>query len=437
MDSMKLMKNLLKFIPVILLISYFCLHIDDALNPNARKWIDEYNKPVDLKSNAYIALISLNERLDYNKALKLYKTTLSYAVRGSIPLEKQLNYPNVKKLASVEDHKFLCDFKSSKCLDEIRNNKSNAELLVRSFKGVLNDYMELATLTNFSPLNSNYTEPNFDQLNALSKIATLDLYLDILDGKYKDAVSKLKALVYIDRSFMAKNTEALFDVLPIVNLEDRYEPIIVSLKSGNKKLLVELIPYLAPLSNDEFTMNRVFEASFALGVEQLKLKNIAHENIKESPLTGSFFAQRGYKQNMTINAMFEGVQYLILPTDIPKSRILTYTEEQRVKRNEAHKLLQDEIEKADSAWSLRYHRNPIGAIMLSVGPPNFLNLYPYKIEMDIRLLLLQIMIMSNNENLHRLIEEDAFVNPYNGIRPTLKTDNSLCYSWDTDICLRQ
>lgn len=406
------------------------MFIDEDLNLDAKAWIDEYSNPIDLHENAYINLVSLSDNLDYEGAASLYQSTISKVVRGSIPEGEKLTYPKVQSLESIKQNELLCELKSVDCLTVIRNNKVQAKELINQFSDLLSKYQKIANLTNFTPLHSEFTEPNYEQLNTLSKLAVLDVYVHVLDNKYLEAVEKIKRLIQVDRKFMASSTDAFFEVFPIVRFENSYVPIISLIAEKDKKALSTLLPVLTPLTDSEFTMNRVFISAFAYGAEKFRLENIAHERIKESPIFGKWIAQERYKQNMTINDAFIGASFLVVPFDIPKDKILSFIDEQLEKQHLAHEKLKESYEN-----SIKYFRNPAGSFMISIGPPRSVNLYPDKMEMDIRMLLLNIAIASDGESLEALMKRGEYVNPYNNKMPLLEGNSMVCYAWDNDICL--
>ena len=105
----------------------------------------------------------------------------------------------------------------------------------------------------------------------LNQLATLEIYIDILDDNNEIALSKLASMIELDRKFLATSHEFIFDILPIVNMSARYAPLILALKNNDTQGLEELVPLLMPLSIDELSMNRSFESFFVFGTELLKL----------------------------------------------------------------------------------------------------------------------------------------------------------------------
>jgi len=312
---------------IIIVAAVYHLYVDDELNPEAKKWIEYYSTPTDLEENAFIGLIALSpaNRISFNEAKKLYKTKLSEITKATLDVDLKLKYPNVSGLPDVYDAPYFCEFNKDNCLSETAGNRAELEKVINKFSGVTNQYRALSKLTNFAPLNSIVTEPDLDQLTSIHRLAILEVYFHILDNNLNLAATQLNQLILIDRSFLRAASHIIFQVNPIVNFELYYQPLFIELSNASFSNWDIFGDNLEPLNFDEILMNRMWLMKFAQDtrVLQLHCKYIADKAEDLGHFFHSFQAQLKYKENVTLNSMFNYQKLQLIPDDAKKENLIS------------------------------------------------------------------------------------------------------------------
>ena len=425
------MKYVITSIIIVFSFLYVTSFIDDPINPEIVTLTEKYNRPLNLDNNVYIELIRLGSEMSYSESLELYHSTLKETSKDPTKSGTAVLYPSIDNFASYEELKLVCKLKSIECLENIKTNKKKYNKIVKKYKSILSNYRALGKLDNFTPLNSFYSEPNFDILANLNQLATLEIYIDILDNNNENALSKLASMIELDRKFLATSHEFVFDILPIINMSERYAPLILALKQTNTQGLEDLLPLLTPLSANELSMNRSFESFFVSGIELLKLPAILANNHEQASSFNLLFAKQRYKENMTINADYEHLKTNLIPTNLSKSKLLNYLELRKVEHDAA---IDELMEKP--FLSIDNIRNPVGEVMLQIKTPRFVHLFEDKIGLDLTILLIRIMIQQQNENLYSVIQREDNLNPYKNEKAFIKSDDVLCFSTSKDVCIQ-
>lgn len=415
---------------IVATLIYGSLFIDDELNPEITKLKTKFSQPVDLNNNAYIELIRLGTNMSYQDSLELYRSRLKKSTEDLNSGEYELRYPSIENLSSNEDTETICKLEYRQCLEDIKNRKKEYEQLVQNFKSILANYRKLAKLDNFNPINSYFTEPDIQALANLNKLATLEIYIDILNGQNEVALSKLASMIELDRKFLASSHELIFDISSIVNMSARYAPLALALKRTDTQGLSKLLPVLTPLSNNELTMNRSFLAFFAHGTELLKLSNIVAINDCPNTSLDELYAKQSYKENMTLNADYELLKINLIPTSLPKAELLEYLEARKIQNEAPHENLKEE-----QFFSIDRIRNPVGEIMLRIKTPKYAHIFEDMVGLDLNIMLIRILIQSDSQDLHKVIESEANRNPYKDERAFINSDGLLCFSTSKEVCL--
>ena len=295
-------------VSIIIVAGTYHLYVDDELNPEAKKWIENYSKPTNLEGNAFIGLISLSlsDDIPTDQAKELYKAKLGEITKGSLDYFQQLKYPNVSGLPDMfgTDEAYFCEFNKENCLAETAKNRAILEQEANKHANVTEHYRSLSKLTNFEPLNSIATEPDWDSLIPIQRLAFLEVYFHILDNDLELAALQLSQLISLERKFLRNATEAVFHAVPIVNFELYYQPLLIKLKEqgfANWEIFDEA---LTPLSFEDISMNRMWLIMFAQGTRALQFKYIAERAEGMGHSLHGFQAQLKYKENMTLNSMF-------------------------------------------------------------------------------------------------------------------------------------
>jgi hypothetical protein len=425
-------------ISIIIVAGTYHLYIDDELNPEAKKWIEYYSKPTELEGNAFIGLIALSPSNDISteQAKELYKTELGNITKGSLDYFQQLKYPNVSGLPDIfgDDEAYFCEFNKDNCLSETAKNRVILEEKSNKLTNITEQYRSLSKLTNFEPLNSIATEPDWDSLIPIQRLAFLEVYFHILDNDLELAALQLSQLISVERKFLRNATEAVFHAVPIVNFELYYQPLLLKLKEQGFANWEVFGDALTPLSFEEISMNRMWLIMFAQGTRALQFKYIAERAKDMGHSLHDFQAQIKYKENMTLNSMFEYQKLQLIPENAKKENLISMVEIADTEANAHSEMLRSEIK--NMFWfTIKNYRNIVGSYLEVTALPKFLNLYEEKFKLDLRLLLLNIIIQENKDLLADNLSFDKYKNPYTGESPKL-SGSELCYTLQEDnICL--
>jgi len=425
-------------ISIIIVAGTYHLYIDDELNPEAKKWIEYYSKPTDLEGNAFIGLIALSPSNDISteQAKELYKTKLGNIAKGSLDYFQQLKYPNVSGLPDIfgDDEAYFCEFNKDNCLSETAKNRAVLEENTNKLASITEQYRSLSKLTNFEPLNSIATEPDWDSLIPIQRLAFLEVYFHILDNDLELAAHQLSQLIYLERKFLRNTTEAVFHAVPIVNFELYYQPLLLKLKEQGFANWEVFGNALTPLSFEEISMNRMWLIMFAQGTRALQFKYIAERAEGMGHSLHGFQAQIKYKENMTLNSMFAYQKLQLIPENAKKENLISLVEIADTEANAHSERLRSEIK--NMFWfTIKNYRNIVGSYLEVTALPKFLNLYEDKFKLDLRLLLLNMVINEDKYALENAINLNKYINPYTGEASKL-SDSKLCYTLQDDkVCI--
>lgn len=425
-------------VSIIIVVGTYHLYVDDELNPEAKKWIEYYSKPTGLEGNAFIGLIALSPSNDISteQAKELYKTKLGNIAKGSLDFFQQLKYPNVSGLPDIfgEDEAYFCEFNKDNCLSETVKNRAILEEKINKLTNITEQYRSLSKLTNFEPINSIATEPDWDSLIPIQRLSFLEVYFHILDNDLELAALQLAQLITLDRKLLRNATEAVFHAVPIVNFELYYQPLLIKLKEQGFANWDVFGDALTPLSFEEISMNRMWLIMFAQGTRALQFKYIAERAEGMDHSLHGFQAQIKYKENMTLNSMFDYYSLQLMPDNATKDNLVAWI-------NAASDLADNHSENSrkemdNLIWfTIKNYRNIVGAYLEVTALPKILNLYDEKFKLDLRLQLLNIITQEDKDLLADNLNFEKYKNPYTGESPKL-SDFELCYTLQDDkVCI--
>ncbi|WP_440875379.1 hypothetical protein [Thalassotalea sp. PLHSN55] len=425
-------------VSIIIVVGTYHLYVDDELNPEAKKWIEYYSKPTNLEGNAFIGLIALSPSNDISteQAKELYKTKLGNITKGSLDYFQQLKYPNVSALPDIfgDDEAYFCEFNKDNCLSETAKNRVVLEEKSNKLTSITKQYRSLSKLTNFEPLNSIATEPDWDSLIPIQRLAFLEVYFHILDNDLELAALQLSQLISVERKFLRNATEAVFHAVPIVNFELYYQPLLLKLKEQGFANWEVFGDALTPLPFEEISMNRMWLIMFAQGTRALQFKYIAERAEGMGHSLHGFQAQIKYKENMTLNSIFAYQRLQLISENAKKENLISLVEIADREANAHSEKLRSEIK--NMFWfTIKNYRNIVGSYLKVTALPKFLSLYGEKFKLDLRLLLLNMVINEDKDALGSAINLNKYVNPYTGEAPKLSR-SKLCYTLQNDkICI--
>ena len=149
---------LFSFLLLAMVVGYFWF--DDSLNPKAEYWIKHYQAEVNTDNNAFIYLIGLNNQNNNDplrSGLSKYQKQVDRYQGSFIDLTKKLSYPDPQILPEAETDPLLCDLSEQECMSLLHENKEDVEALVTYYQPLLTQFHHMASLSNFSFINTELT----------------------------------------------------------------------------------------------------------------------------------------------------------------------------------------------------------------------------------------------------------------------------------------
>lgn len=402
---------------IILAIALLTIQLlrDDTLHPQVQSWLEQSAKQPDLQHNAYIYLLGLTQSgVSYEAGLKKYQN----ALHTTLIIDTPFYYPNLPEIEKLDNLVFSCEIASLSCQQDLLTHRKTAEALIHQFRASLDSFYHLASLTNFSSINSVFTEPHLDHLSKLYRLAATEIFYLIADNQLQAAATKIAALLKIERSFLANSGEVVFHILPIINTESIYLPLLVKLQQLGFTDWQTLEDQLKPLSEHERLSNAVWQNEF------INQATAIMSLVKNSDINLVIF-----KPHMTINSIAQYYQLRMLPTNSPLFD-LPQAIEQSAQLSETYL---DKIRQTTPTimFALRHYRNIAGQLLVSTSTPRFLDISIEKLKLDLRLQLLRALIQHGND---AAIEPVKYVNPYTGA-PLTVAETQMCYTLKGSICI--
>ena len=421
-----------------LLAFIFIVHLftDDQLNPQAQEWLDYYFKEPNLEQNAYIELIALgiDNESSYDIAKNKYLDSVSQIEKGFLDYDKQLKYPLIIGLPEIFDDPKYCSLDEDGCFQQLQENQKLILSDISIIKDKLQKFRKIATYDNFDFINSISTEPTFD-MSVFYRLSGIQAYYLINDGDMNQAASIIANLIKLERKFLQTSSDAVFLVSPIVNFKVVYQPLIEELYARGFNRWDEIKSVLKPLDIKEISMNKMWLQMFADGTRALKFSYIAESSLDKNSFYQEYQARLKYKENMTLNDLFSHTQLQLINENLDKSEL---AEEIKIV-SERSELAYEQIKKDmdNLIWiSIKNYRNVVGTLLRLTATPRILNLYEDKISMDLRILLLNALIQSQDKPIQDIVNSPEFINPYTG-RELSIGENKICYQIDEPICINR
>jgi|GEM_PF-2389250 len=400
---------------LLLAVAFGYFWFDDSLNPKAEYWIKHYQTEVNTDHNAFIYLIGLNN--DNNKdpfrsGLSKYQKQVDMYQDSFIDLTKKLSYPDPQILPEAETDPLLCNLNEPECISLLRENMEEVEALVTYYQPLLSQFHRMASLSNFSFINTELTQANF-VFNTLSRIAALDTLVAIWQRDYEKANHLLASQVAIERTLMTHAFTVEFKIFPLIHIKTLYQPLITLLVEQHKADTARLEKVLFPLSAEEFSFQTTWMKLFTDNLSLLTDDSL-YQDFKAGYPEYSFLPLRLlYKESMTLNAIFKHHHINAQVRLVPKRTLL-----QRLENHNKKAAQRQDME-------INY-RNFIGSVLVATSAPKYLDLNNDLIEFDRRLSLLRLLINSQEDSMDALISEQDYRDPYSEALPALK-GKQLCY----------
>lgn len=427
----------------------FTIHLfsDDELNPQAQKWLNYYSQAPNLDKNAHIELISLGiEGVNaYELAKQKYLASVSQVAvsqrgksqegKGLIDHNTRLKYPSISDLPDIRDDPKYCSFEEPGCFKQLEENKPLILKDINLLEDRLLRFRALAFYDNFDFLNSNAIEATLDLL-PLYQLSGIQAYYLINDGEMDKAASLIANLMLLERQFLKTSSDAMFLISPVVNYQIIYQPLIEALYTRGFNHWEDILLALKALDSKEVSMNNILLNLFAYNAKTLKLASSAQSLANQKGFYMRYLMRLIYKENMTLNDLFSDTQALLIDENLGKDALL---EEIKLVEHTSELAYAQLTKDTDSLiWtSIKNYRNVIGTqLRLQMTKGELLSFNKDLIFMDLRILLLNGLIQSQDKCIQDIVNLPQFINPYTGKHLSLD-ENKICYYLEEPICVNR
>jgi hypothetical protein len=407
---------------------------DQSLKPQAKAWLKSFSDDMKDINNASVRLLSIGRSdLSYRNAiLEIYHGRLEQFNKSELLSdEKAMQYPNVKQFEPFLSSPLFCDFTASDCFPRLNDNSEYLRIVLSEFQPELLDFMSLKELDSFAAANPFIAEVKLENLVFLYKLKGTEIYFNIEDGNIEKATNDLRELIALNRLFFEKSDDLLNKISFTINAEKVFQPLIVKLKRSHKLNASEFAAVLQPLSLDELSVNQIQVRSYAKNARLIKAGLAAREVNTERTMLSRLWHRIIYKENMTLNSMYDDYRAILMPSDITKPELLAFSDKvdslisEKNHANKQHPFLH----------RLKNISNSTGIALKEVVMPRQINIYDEIAALDSRLQLLAWFTRFKGDSSELTQEAGLLINEYTG-KPAELFDGELCHRINTQtICV--
>jgi hypothetical protein len=412
----------------------YLLSVDEKLKPKTKEWLTVFEQKIENENNASLRLLSLGKKDSifvettketYNKKLE------SFHFDGVLVYEKPMKYPNVLQFEAFLESPLFCEFKQDNCFSNLNAESEYLNIVIKEFQPELNDFMSLNEVENFEALNPFVAELKLEDFFFLFKLKGTEIYFNIAAGELDKAAQELEKLIEINRKFFSFSNDLLTKVSFTVNTENIFQPLLILLKKEGYATQGEFDKVLSPLSMEEISANKIQIRSFAKNARLIKAGLAAREQNNSGAFFSGFWDSLVYKENMTLNDMFDEYQAILLPAYVKKPSLLAFSKNIDAEI-EARSALQVE---RPMLYRFKNITNVVGASLKDVIMPRQVNLYESIAGLDTRLQLLRLVLNAKSGDLMAYMEENEFANYYTGERPFI-FEGQACHKLNNEnVCV--
>lgn len=433
---MAVLKNKALVVWSVLLLTLFAylLFADEKLKPTTAQWMSVFQQNLENEDNASLRLLSLGnvDAIFTNALNENYRKKLdAFEFNGLLGDEKPMKYPNVLQFEAFIDSPLFCELNRRDCVARVKQEADYIKIVVKEFQPELVDFMSLNEVSSFKSLNPFVAELNLSDFLFLFKLRGTEIFFDIEEGRIEKAQQDLMSLILLNRQFFSSSDNLLTKISFSLNTRNIYQPLLLSLKAKGAFPQELYDNVLRPLSMQEISANNIQIFSFAKNARLIKAGLAAREKNSSGSLLSRLWQRLVYKQNMTLNDMFDEYQALLLPDYVNKPSLLAFS--QNIDAQIRAK--SDEQQNQPFVYHLKNMNNFVGASLKDVIMPRQINLYHSIAKLDTRLQLLRLVLNGNASELVESIQLDSFSNYYTGERPFI-FDGSICSKINNEnICV--
>ncbi|MGB0835444.1 MAG: hypothetical protein ACPGR2_13070 [Psychrobium sp.] len=412
----------------------YYLIADDDLNPEIIAIQQQYAKPINLDNNVYIEMMSwqyLESDNPYQLAVDAYQQKIAELSSSSIRDISPIKYPIVEYHGFAEQP-YDCSLSDENCIAELINNREKFESIITDNRKLLDKFYNLRNFHNFEPPNPLIVTARFD-LTAIYKIAALDLLFKIADGKYESAEKLIAELILFDKRLMSSTDELLFKIIPIMNIDSVYPPLVDYLISMGFTDWSYLPEALSPLSFEELSLNKAWRFHIYRDSQWLKFEEIANRAEELKPSISHLWPSLIYKEHITLNKLAEFHFLQLLPNNFPKSQLMEQRKVIEKLSSDIYDSMNFYIE-CELCGMLLNINNIAGYLMELTAVPRYVDLYEDLIKVDLKLQLLRLKLSTSKSVVEASLSDNQWRDPYLNSLPFIK-DGKVCYKVEDDVCI--
>lgn len=433
---MAVLKNKFLFLGALFLfiLLIYLLVADEKLKADTEAWLSVFENTVQDTENASMRLLSLGKS-DPGFTISIKETydkrLAAFEYEGLLGDEKPMQYPNVLQFEAFLTSPLFCDLKEKGCFDQLDQEAEYINIVVKEFQPELSDFMSLDDLSSYRSLNPFIAEIKLQDFFFLFKLKGTEIYFDIDSGRLDKAAKSLEDLIKINRSFFADSDDLFIKISFAVNAENIFQPLLMALKNAGYPTQGKFEKVLSPLSLQEISANDIQIRSFAKNARLIKAGLAAREQNSSGTIISRIWHRFVYKENMTLNDMFDEYQHLLLPPFVNKASLLAFSK--NIDREIIAK--REEQEQRPFLYRFKNITNVVGASLKDVVMPRQINVYESTAKLDSRLQLLRLALNAEKEELIEYIQLEEYANYYTGEKPYIQ-DGKLCQKLnDEDVCV--
>lgn len=412
----------------------YYLFADEDLNPEIIAIQQQYAKPINLDNNVYIEMMSwqyLDSDNPYQLAVNAYQQKITELNSSSIRDISPIKYPIIEYHGFTEQP-YNCSLSDENCIAELIKNREKFESIITDNRKLLDKFYNLRKFHNFESPNPLILTANFE-LTAVYKIAALDILIEIADGNFESAEKLIAQLIMFDKRLMSSTDEMMFKIVPIINIDSVYAPLIDYLRKIGFTDWGYLPEALSPLSFEELSLNKVWRFHMYRDSQWLKFEEIGGHVKELEPSISHLRPIVMYKEHITLNKLAKFHFQPILPKNFPKSQLIE-------RRKVIEELSSDIYENAHfyadcHVCGLLFNLNNIAGYVMELSLlPKYVDLYQDVIRVDLKLQLLRFKLDSHNPVEENSLNDKQWREPYLNSLPFIK-DGKVCYKVEDDVCI--
>ncbi|WJN59653.1 hypothetical protein [Pseudomonas sp. SO81] len=324
---------------------------DEALNPQARAWLDEPAVPAD--STAYYQLLGLDAPAGQDPQKVGRQLAQAHRQRRAEHGPYDQMPPAVDGQRIELPGKELCALGEGDCLQQLRQDRAALAALLSRHGELLRRYESLLALNDYRTLSQpSMDEPlaNFTTLDRANRLRAAQALALAVDGRGEEALAVLQQDVRLLRDWLARADNLILKMVLVNQLGHDLDSIAALHRAG----LVSAPAAQAPLSEAERSLEAPMQREFVLVGSGL-LTLVDNPQTAAELGASKWQLRLMYKPHMTVNDMLPDYERVAAGSRLETAAfVLTLGTPARTEL---------------SIW--RRMRNPVGAILGDVAMPDF------------------------------------------------------------------